>query len=139
MLRLMVMLVGAAIALPGCSRDPDIEERSVFVYSPRACPISEAEAYSVIYANGDFEPSARRPPIASVFLRDVGRTMDDLPKQTRSLVVDVSQSDADWRGLTDIPKAGSINVLVWPGGNSCRLTHDVERRSEMTFGVFGHH
>jgi hypothetical protein len=101
--------------------------------------VAESEAYSVIYAGGDFEPSLERPPIESVFLREVGRTMQDLPKETRSLVVDVSQGDVDWRGLTDVPARGPIHVLVWPGASSCRLTREVERRTEMALGVVGHH
>ena len=130
----------AVLALgSSCSRDPEIVERPVVIYSPRACPVSQSQAYSVIYAGGDFEPSIERPPTAGVFLRDVGRTMADLPKETRSLVVDISQGDVDWRGLSDVPKAGPINVLVWPGGESCRLTRDIERRSEMALGVFGRH
>jgi hypothetical protein len=135
--------VASALALlsfgSSCSRDPEIEERPVFVYSPRSCPVAQSEAYSVIYAGGDFEPSVERPPTAGVFLRDVGHAMNDLPRETRSLVVDVSQRDIDWRGLTDIPSKGPINVLVWPGGESCRLTRDVERRTEMALGAFGRH
>src|SRR5690554_3159020 len=88
-------LFGGVLAL-SCSRDPAIEERQVFVYSPRSCPVSQSEAYSVIYAGGDFEPSLESPPIASVFLHEVGRTMTELPKQARALVVDVSQRDLDW-------------------------------------------
>src|SRR5262249_14120080 len=95
-----VFAFGLVACAVGCKRDPEIEERPVFVYSPRNCPISQSEAYSVIYASGDFEPSRDRPPIASLFLREVGRTMGDLPKETRSLVVDISEDDVDWRGLT---------------------------------------
>ncbi len=135
--------LGFAVALlamaSSCSRDPEIVERPVVIYSPRACPVSQSQAYSVIYAGGDFEPSIDRPPTAGVFLRDVGRAMADLPKETRSLVVDISQGDVEWRGLSDIPKNGPIHVLVWPGGESCRLTRDVGRRSDMAFGVFGRH
>jgi hypothetical protein len=131
--------LGLLALATSCSRDPEIEERPVFVYSPRACPVAQSDAYSVIYAGGDFEPSIERPPTASVFLREVGRTMADLPKETRSLVVDISQREIDWRGLTDIPRKGPINVLVWPGGESCRLTRDVERRSDMALGVVGRH
>lgn len=130
---------GLAVCVASCSLDPEIEQRPVFVYSPRACPVSQSEAYSVIYAGGDFEPSLEHPPTASVFLREVGRTMQDLPKATRSVVVDISQGDGAWRGLTDIPAKGPINVLVWPGGASCNLTRDVERRTEMALGVVGHH
>ena len=130
----------ATLALASsCSSDPDIVERAVVIYSPRACPVSQSEAYSVIYAGGDFEPSIERPPTAGVFLRDVGRAMAELPKETRSLVVDISQGDVDWRGVADVSGSGPINVLVWPGGESCRLTRDVERRTDMALGVFGRH
>jgi|GEM_PF-948696 len=130
----------AALALTSsCSRDPDIVERPIVIYSPRACPVSQSQAYSVIYAGGDFEPSIERPPTAGIFLRDVGRAMTELPKETRSVVVDISQGEVDWRGLTDIPPTGPINVLVWPGGETCRLTRDVERRTDMALGVFGRH
>lgn len=147
--RISARRAGAAFALgcltltavlgAGCSRDPDLEERAVFVYSPRACPVAESEAFSVIHAGGDFEPSAARPPSAEVHLREVGRAMANLPTQTRSLVVDVSQGMVSWRGMTDIGGSGPINVLVWPSGESCRLTRDVERRSETAFGAFGRH
>src|SRR5262245_52979013 len=43
-----VMALGA-----GCSRDPDIVERPVYVYSPRACPVAQSDAFSVLYASGD--------------------------------------------------------------------------------------
>ncbi len=130
----------AALALGfGCSRDAEIVERPVVVYSPRACPVAESDAYSVIYGGGDFEPSPERPPIARAFLRELGRSMPDLPPATRSLVVDISQREKAWRGLADVPPSGEIHVLVWPRRESCRLTRDVERREAMTFGVFGHH
>jgi hypothetical protein len=132
--------LGAVCALvASCSPAPKVEERPVFVYSPRACPVSQDQAYSVVYAGGDFEPSLARPPIASVYLRDLGRTMDDLPQATRSVVVDIAQSDSDWRGVTYVPSTGPINVLVWPNKSSCELTRDLERRDDLSLGVFGHH
>lgn len=134
-----VIALGLGLLAAACSSEPRIEERPVVVYSPRECPVFEGEAYSVIYGAGDFEPSIERPPIASVFLRDLGQAMLDLPKETRSLVVDVSQRDAGWRGLADIPSKGPINVLVWPGGQACRLSRDVERRTAMAFGIAGRH
>lgn len=136
---LVLSLFGAAAIVAACSKDPEILERPVFVYSPRACPVSQSDAYSVIYAGGDFEPSQSHPPIASIFLREVGRAMTELPKETRSLVVDISQRDIDWRGLTDIPAEGPVNVLVWPAADACRLTRDIERRTDMSIGVAGHH
>ena len=38
-----------------------------------------------------------------------------------------------------MPSSGPINVLVWPGGETCRLTRNVEPRTDVTFGVFGRH
>lgn len=134
----LACLLGGALVV-ACSRAPEIEEREVFVYSPRSCPVSESEAYSVIYAAGDFEPSIDAPPTASVFLREIGRALTELPKETRSLVVDVSQRELDWRGVAELPRRGPINVLVWRGVEACRLTRDVERRADMTFAVIGRH
>jgi hypothetical protein len=128
----------AVVAAGSCSRDPEIEERAVFVFSPRACPVNDS-AFSVVYAEGDFEPSPTRPPTATAFLREVGRALDDLPKETRAITVDVSQNDSAWRGLSDIPKRGPINVLVWPGRDVCRLTRNVERREGGAIAVFGRH
>lgn len=126
-----------ALSTGGCTKDPEIIERPLVVYSPKSCPISENEAYSVIYAGGDFEPSPTQPPIASVFLRELGRSMEELPPATRSLVVDVSQRNLDWRGLVDVPSKGAVNVLLWRTHEACRLTRDVERRTGMTLGVAG--
>jgi hypothetical protein len=65
--------------------------------------------------------------------------MDDLPPATRTLVVDVSAGDADFRGVTDVPASGPVNVLAWRGGQACHLSQDVERRGDMAVGVFDHH
>jgi hypothetical protein len=94
-----------------------------------------------VYGAGDFEASVDHPPTASLFLRDVGQTMAGLPPNTRAVVVDVSQPPLaiDWRGIADVPKSGPVNVLVWPGGESCSLTRNVERRTGTTLGVFGRH
>jgi hypothetical protein len=131
-----VSALGVSVA---CSRDPEVVERDVYVYAPTACPVSESDAYSVIYAGGDFEASISRPPVVSVFLREGGRTLDDLPTGTRSLVIDVTQSDSEFRGMTEIPSDGPVNILAWPQGATCRLTRDLERRTDGSLGVFGHH
>lgn len=122
-----------------CSRDPIIEERAVTVYSPLACPVTESEAYSFVYAVGDFESAADRPAAAGVFLREHGRAMPELPADSRALIVDVSQGDDAWRGVRAIDESGPVDVLVWPGGRSCHLTRSVERRDGVSFGVFGRH
>ena len=129
-----VLVAGAA-----CSRDPEVVDREVIVNSPSACPVSQTDAYSVIYAGGDFEPSISRPPIVSVFLHEVGRPLDDLPPGTRSLVLDVTQSDSEFRGMTEVPADGPINILAWPQGATCHLTQNVELRVAGSLGVFGHH
>lgn len=122
-----------------CKRDPEIQERPVIVHSLRACPVSQSEAFSVVYANGDFEPAGSA--VASVFLREVGKELSALPSGTRSLIVDVSHpaKSIDWRGTAPVRAQGSVDVLVWPGGETCAFTRNVESRSDVGFAVFGRH
>ena len=134
--------VVAAVALaaaPSCKPSTRFEDRPLVVYSPKSCPVSQSEAYSVIYGNGDFENA--ESAVSSLYLRDVGSLMSELPSTTRSVIVDVSHpsQSIDWRGTAEVPAAGPINVLVWPGGETCRLTRNVEPRTEVTLGVFGRH
>lgn len=139
-MRRRLALTTTFVLFAACSRDPRIEERPIVVYSPRSCPVSQDSAFGVMYAAGDFEPADDRPAARSLFLRETGTRFDDFPLSTRSVVVDVSQPgrDVDWRGIRDaIPTSGPINVLVWPGGESCRLTRNVERRTDATLAVFG--
>lgn len=138
-LALALSVGGVAAGAGACKRDPEIQERPVYVHSLRACPVAQSDAFSVIYANGDFEPSDKT--VVSLFLRDVGTELTDLPSETRSLIVDISQplKNIDWRGTGEVPKTGPVNVLVWPGGETCRMTRNVEPRNDMIFGVFGRH
>lgn len=139
------LLIGAiglglcAAAVPGCTRDPKIEERPLVVYSPRSCPVSLTEAYSVIYGTGDFDDE--QSAVASLYLRDVGTTLTELPPTTRAIIIDVSHPahSIDWRGTAEVPASGPINVLVWPGGETCRLSRNVEPRADVSIGVFGRH
>ncbi len=130
---------GLAVAAPGCKLEPKIEERMLVVYSPRSCPVSQSEAFSVISGNGDFEDA--QSAVSSLYLRDVGAALAELPPKTRSVIVDVSHPtrSVDWRGTAEVPASGPINVLVWPGGEDCSLTRNVEPRKDMAFGVFGRH
>jgi hypothetical protein len=119
-----------------CSKDPTIEERPLVVYSPLACPVAQSEAFSYVYAHGDFDDA----PFQSLFLRDVGTTMSTFPTTTRAVVVDISQqSSGDWWGMASVPPEGEVDVLVWPKKETCSLTRIVEQRTEGTLGVFGRH
>ncbi|MBX3191451.1 MAG: hypothetical protein KF819_30935, partial [Labilithrix sp.] len=146
-LRMRAPAVGffTAVAIGGaaCTPDPIIEERPIVVYAPRACPVSQSDAFSVIYGHGDFDLPAAKAAISSLWLRDVGTELPALPGNTRSLIVDVSLpgvlENVDWRGTAEVPPSGPINVLVWPGGESCRLNRDVQRRTDGAIGVFGRH
>jgi hypothetical protein len=136
----MGLVVGAAVvSATSCKPSTRFEDRALVVYSPSSCPVSQSEAYSVIYGNGDFEDA--QSAVSSLYLRDVGAEMGELPKETRSVIVDVSHpaQSVDWRGTAEVHATGPINVLVWPGGETCRLTRNVEPRTEVTLGVFGHH
>ena len=114
---------------PSCKPSTRFEDRPLVVYSPKSCPVSQSEGYSVIYGNGDFEGA--ESAVSSLYLRDVGALMSELPATTRSVIVDVSHpsSSLDWRGTAEVPGAGPINVLVWPGGETCRLSRNVEPRT----------
>lgn len=131
------LLVLAASLLTGCTPEPRYEERSVVIYAPKACPITQDNAYAVLYGGGDFQAVPEAPPIAKLFLRDVGKGMTELPSATRSIVADVSERDAAWRGFAEVPPKGPVNVLVWPSRETCRLSRDVEPRNRSTFGIFG--
>lgn len=138
---LAIACVAGAVALAGasCKPSPRIEERPLVIHAPKSCPVSQTEAYSVIYGNGDFEDS--QTAVASLYLRDVGTEMSSLPHDTRSVIVDVSHpaESVDWRGTSEVPASGPVNVLVWPGRETCRLTRNVEPRTEVSLGVFGRH
>jgi hypothetical protein len=134
-----VVAVVIGLMAPSCKPKTRFEDRPLVVYSPTSCLVSESEAYSVIYGNGDFENA--ESAVSSLYLRDVGALMSELPATTRSVIVDISEPgrSVDWRGTAEVPAAGPINVLVWPGGETCRLTRNVEPRTEVTLGVFGRH
>lgn len=135
----LVLTGGAAALTASCTPSPNVEERTLVVHAPRSCPVSQSEAFSVIYGNGDFDES--RIAVESLYLREVGRRLSDLPPETRSVIVDVSHpsQSIDWRGTAEVPKFGTVNVLVWPGSETCRLSRNVEPRTEVTLGVFGRH
>ena len=134
-----VVAVVLGLVTPSCKPSTRFEDRPLVVYSPKSCPVSQSEGYSVVYGNGDFEGA--ESAVSSLYLRDVGALMSELPPTTRSVIVDVSHpsSSLDWRGTAEVPTAGPINVLVWPGGETCRLSRNVEPRTEVTLGVFGRH
>ncbi len=134
-----VTLAICALASVACKTDPKFENRPLVVYAPRSCPVAQDGAFAVIYGNGDFADASAG--VSSVFLRDVGAVLDELPANTRSVIVDVSNpaQNGDWRGIASVASSGPVHVLVWPGGKACRLTRNVEPRADMSFGVFGHH
>lgn len=128
----------AVLALCACKLDPEIVERPLVVHTLRECPVSQSEAFSVVYANGDFEAAGS---VASLFLRETNKELTGLPSATRSLIVDVSHpaKSVDWRGTALVPPSGPVNVLVWPGGEACGFNRNVEARLDSAFVVFGHH
>jgi len=52
MTRKGTVFLGAIAAVVACSRGVEREDRAVVVYSPRDCPASGDDAYSVLYAGG---------------------------------------------------------------------------------------
>ena len=109
------------------------------VNSPKSCPVTQSEAFSIVYGNGDYDDS--QSTVSSLFLRDTGTELTELPEKTRAVIVDVTQNAANlaWRGTAEVPPSGPINVLVWDQAGTCRLSQSVEPRTDVTFGVFGRH
>jgi hypothetical protein len=127
----------AAIGIPGCTKDPEIRERGVFVFSPRSCPALAPDAATTITATGDF--ASTTAPKAEARLGEIGRRMDSLPSDARALVVGVRQGPDEYVGLREVPPEGPINILVWRQAEACALTRDVERRSGSALAVFDRH
>lgn len=139
---LATAVLGASVlAGSGCSKDPRYEDRPIFVYAPKSCPVFEDTAFSYVYGGGDFDPPADAPPVAQVYWRDVGTLLPGLPPQTRSVLVDVSQQGQaqNWRGVARVPPSGPVNVLVWGTSEACWLSRNVDLRKGSTLGVFGRH
>ena len=135
----MVGIGAAGAVVAACKVEPIIEERTIYVHSPLSCPVSQREAHSVIYGNGDFDDS--QSTVSSLFLSEVGKELTELPAATRSFIVDVSHptQSIDWSGTAEVPPSGSIDVLLWPGGETCKLSRNVQPRTDAALGVFGHH
>ena len=95
----------AALAT-SCSREPEIEERPVLVYSPRACPVSQAEAYSVIYAGGDFTT-----------VREAGGNRPDQTRN-RAMAFDARTGAIDPDFTPDVDKGEVSVMLPAPDGES---------------------
>jgi hypothetical protein len=131
--------LACALASPACSRDPDYEDRPIYLHSPKSCPLLEESAFSYVYGGGDFDPPAGTTPVAQVFWKDTGALLLGLPAKTRSVVVDVSQrgQSQTWRGFANVPASGPIDVLAWGTTEACWLSQNVGLRKGSTLGVFG--
>ncbi|HEY8080261.1 MAG TPA: hypothetical protein VIF62_39295, partial [Labilithrix sp.] len=132
-----ISVATAVVLAAACQRDPQIAERQVYVYSPRACPVSEDTAFTYVSGRGDFDD----PPTQTLFLRDVGTTMSDLPASSRALVIDVSEqaNNLAWWGAASVPASGDVSVLVWPKNETCGFTRNIDRVTGAALGVFGRH
>ncbi|MBK6693354.1 MAG: hypothetical protein IPG50_14270 [Myxococcales bacterium] len=118
-------LVAAALAVSAlalvaasCAPEADIDERSVTLHVPLACPVPP-NAYALLYPFGDFQQSAASP--YQVFRESAAR-LDALPVNTRQLELDLAAGERRFRGLGLVPAAGPIDLLAWPEGSPCALT-----------------
>jgi hypothetical protein len=134
---ILAPLAIGSICIPGCTKDPDIRERAVFVFSPRSCPVFAEDAATTITATGDF--ASETAPKTEARLGEIGRRMEELPSDARALVVGVRQGADEHVGLREVPPRGPIDVLVWRQAEACALTRDVERRSASALAVFDRH
>lgn len=128
------MVVCAVVAAAsGCESESGIVFRPVTFHVPASCALDPEVAYAIVYATGDFEPSPEKPASSSMFLRQVGQELPELPRDTRVLVADVSQGLDYWRGAVPVLGEGPIDMLLWRSGGPCALSDAVSRRAGMSW------
>jgi hypothetical protein len=103
---------------------------------PRACPVSAEQAYSVLYAAGDFDVTGGAA-FQGIYLSRRGEPLSALPKNTRSLLADLVDGPRGYHGVNTVPAQGAVDLLAWPKGESCALTGSVDGRAEATLGSIG--
>ncbi len=124
------LLAASSLVTAGCSSDPVIDARTVTLHAPRACAVPD-DAYVLLHAAGDFQPTAANPPEQGFLVQTLGLTLDHLPAATRQLVADVSSpssADARFRGVSLLVDSGPADVLLWPAGRTCQLSSSVGGR-----------
>lgn len=134
---LAAALLVALVVASGCQRTTLVIERPVRLSTLAACPVSVERGYAVLYAYGDFEPSADAPHVETLFLRDTAPELRQLPSSTRALVADVSQPGPGTGFLAAgrVDEQGPVDLLLLPRGTACPLSTPIERRTSATMAA----
>jgi hypothetical protein len=126
---------GVLVALSACQREPVVIDRPVRLNTLGACPVAADKAYALLYSHGDFEPQTSH--VESLYLRDAGRLLTGFRTDVRAVVADVSQpgQSSGFLGVSRVPGAGPIDLLLLPRGEACAVSAPIERRSGGTLAA----
>jgi hypothetical protein len=116
--------LGVALALMGgCHGGSAVTARVVTSHVPPACTSAgqalDGKGYAKFYGSGDFEPAL---PAAGHTLQSLGDVLSEIDPASKALVVDVSEGAGRWLGVTSVPPAGNVDVLLLPWMASCPLS-----------------
>jgi hypothetical protein len=136
-----LVVAGACIAGAGvagaCQKDPVITTREVTLYAPQSCAPDlanlDAGAFAVYHALGDYEPA----PSADGHLLTAGTALPEIDPAARALVVDATEEDREWEGVSPIAPAGAVDVLLLPSTTPCTLRGAVTGGEGVVMGVAG--
>jgi len=109
-----------------CHGGGTVTTRVVTTHVPLGCVSAgqalDGEGYAKFYGSGDFEPTL---PAAGHPLKSAGDVLSEIDPASRALVVDVSEGTGRWLGVTLIPAAGNLDVLLLPWMASCGLAQPI--------------
>ncbi len=131
-------IVAGASAVGACQKDPVITQRSVTLHAPQACApglaslSADAGAFAVYHALGDYEPA---PPVDG-HLVAMETTLPEIDPAARALLVDTTEQDREWQGVSPIAPTGGVDVLLLPATTPCALRGTVGGTGA-TIGIAG--
>jgi hypothetical protein len=131
-------IVSGASAVGACQKDPVVTTRSVTLHAPQACApglaslSADAGAFAVYHALGDYEPA---PPVDG-HLVDTGTLLPEIDPAARALLVDTTEQDREWQGVSPIAPTGGVDVLLLPAITPCALRGTVGATGA-TIGIAG--
>ncbi len=135
--------VGGACIVAGvvgaCQKDPVVTTRVVTLHAPQACApglaslSADAGAFAVYHALGDYEPV----PPADGHLVAMETTLPEIDPAARSLLVDTTEEDREWEGVSPIAPTGGVDVLLLPATTPCTLRGTVGGAAGVAIGIAG--
>lgn len=133
---------GACIVAGGagaCQKDPVVTTRVVTLHAPQACApglaslSADAGAFAVYHALGDYEPV----PPADGHLVAMETPLPEIDPAARSLLVDTTEEDRAWEGVSSIAPTGGVDVLLLPDTTPCALRGTVGGGTGVAIGIAG--